>query len=191
MLIELDDLLNRVRSLSKDARSAIAVASAQKLMNGYIAQSADNQNPFVTSWGSTLILIWKAIEAPSVNLAAELSKRNKEYMSGPYCHELGSKALPGIDENAAAASFYALNAFLTGNPNDAAAAVSRVIDDADVRADRETEMAGDDLMSESADRRRDDAADAEIVRLNAAVGVLERQGVSETTVATIRGTIGV
>jgi hypothetical protein len=67
---ECNDLVARIHALPQAAKSAITVACAELLMNEYLARPTVEQDPFIRSWVSTLPLIWKAIEAPNVSLAA-------------------------------------------------------------------------------------------------------------------------
>lgn len=164
---ECQRVTSRIGALPEPARVAIAVGAAQRLMDGYVSEPNEDRDSFIVGWGATLGLVWQVLTAPTVEVDSALRDRRREYYSSPYCHKLGNKALPGADESPAAAAIYALEAYCSQSAKAASSAALRLVEAADQAADRQTQAAGEDLMSAEADERRDSFAQEELHRLAA------------------------
>jgi len=184
---ECREVEGRIRALPAVAVAALAVGAAQRLMARYLSTSGTAGSAFVAGWSTALSTLWDALALPTPGRKRALEKYLEDYYCGPYCHELGSSALPGADEDAAAAAIYALEAYCNQNKDSGLAAARRLVDAADQAADAQTEASGEDLMSEDAQLRRDRFARREIDRINSAVDVLDSAGVTSASLQGLRG----
>jgi hypothetical protein len=177
-------LADRIQMLPLLGRAAIAIIVAQRLMDVYLERS-HQKNPFVAGWAPTLALLSRSLTDSTHDEIGILRSRLREYYASPYCHTLGPRALLGADEHAAAASIYALEAYCGGTAGAASAAALRLIEWADQCADLRTEMLGGDLMSEAAAATRNAASMVELNRLERALNVIKRYGVTQESVAAL------
>jgi hypothetical protein len=177
-------IASRIMALSGRSAVAIAAGAAQRLMDKHLSLPEDQRNTFIIGWIPVLALLWQSQPGDSTEVDRALRDRMQQYLSGPYSHHLADEALPGSDENAAAAAIYATEAYCNQSATSACAAAQRLVDAAAQAAD---ELSDDDLMSAEAEARRVRFERVEIRRLNAAVAVLEREGITEASLRELRG----
>ena len=166
---------DHIMALPDRAAVAIAVGAAQRLMDEYLGLPEENRNSFILGWRLVLELLWKLLSGESPDADKELRQRMEQYFSGPYSYLLADDALPGSDENAAAAAIYAAEAYCNQSATSACAAAQRLVDAASQNADRRS----DDPMSTEAKAMRIRFELEEIRRIAGAVAVLERQGITD------------
>jgi hypothetical protein len=176
------DITNRINALPESARVAIAVAAAQRLMDAQISASEEQRSEFAVGWAPSLSLIWQQLVTPSVEADKVLRDRLKAYYSGPYSYKLGDEALPGADEDVAAAAIYANEAYCLHSAKSAACGALSLVEAACLKAD---ELNGD-LMSPEAEAREVLFEQKEIDRLTAALVVLEREGATQASLEELR-----
>jgi len=116
--------------LPESARTAVAVAPAQRLMDRWITMQA-SLSPIGTSLSSTSSKIWincgtrlRRQVHPRIGLRRLLKKRESE----PYADQTGKNGWPRGDDNPFAASRYALAAYVRKDPKTASAAAMRLLD---------------------------------------------------------------
>jgi hypothetical protein len=177
-----DEIADRIRHLPGSARLAIAISSAQRLMDDQTKEPEDQQSEFVLGWAHALPLIWQALESPAPAVDKALRERLEEYYSGPYFHELGDEALPGADEDAASAAIYAIEAYCHQTAKPAVCAAFRLVG----AADRTVESFIADPMSPDTEERRVQAEQKEVDRLNSGLTLLEEQGITIASLEELR-----
>jgi hypothetical protein len=145
---ELDDLLaargllnplavvneseERLRPLQTESRAAFAVLCAQRVMDSHLLLPSSEQRAFTLSWIPVLQEIWAGLGDPN-NLSAKqtVERHLKAFYEGPFNHDLGEDGPHDADEDAAAASIYAAEAFCHEDLQSAKWAASRIIDSTD------------------------------------------------------------
>jgi hypothetical protein len=168
-------LSDHIMALPESAAVAVAAGAAQRLMDEHLKLPEENRDAFILGWRPVLDLLWKLLSGASPDADKALRERMEQYFSGPYSYHLADKALPGSDENAAAAAIYAAEAYCNQSASSACAAAQRLVDAASQNADR----LSDDPMSTEAKAMRIRFERGEIRRLGEAVAVLEGRGVTE------------
>lgn len=176
----------RIETLPPLARVAIAVGAAHRLMCRYLRLPQECQQIFATSWAEVISLLWRDLWSPSTILNNAINERHTKYYSGPHCHELGADALPGADEDAASAAIYALEAYCTTSKVAASRAAMQLLTDADARADTISVALSENLMSPSAELRRVHLQQVELECLYTAVSFVEKEGLNEGTLRSLR-----
>src|SRR6266496_114890 len=167
-------LADRIRALPESARVAIAVVSAQRLMNHHLGLPAADRDPYIVALAPDLDQVWQALWAPSSEADAALRKLLKKRRSEPYANQIGKNDWPRGDDHPFAAARYALEAYCLVEPRLASAAAMRLIDAASDMAGPISESLGEDLMSHKAEARRRAFARPEFSRVTSAVGIMER-----------------
>ena len=162
----------RLERLQPEARAAFAVLCAQKLMDSHLRLPKSEQRPFTLSWVPVLQVIWTGLEAPDSSSAhAIVHEYLKAFYEGPFNHNLGQDGPPDADDDAAACSIYAAEAFYRGDAKSARWAASRMIDATDAILQSEYDGASQNSIEEFAHP----AMQAEINRLLTALKLLESQ----------------
>lgn len=127
----------QLTGLHPDARSALAAFSADRLLELYAKRRPQDQHAFVLSWAPAVALVWQGLSRPGrEGVQAELSSRLQEYRQLRDAGNVGDEG----DEDAAAASIYALTAFVEHNVAAARGAVRRLIEFAMWRAQSESDV---------------------------------------------------
>ena len=178
----------RIFDLPKEARSALAIAVARRLMDDYLELPELTRPPFSGTLADVVSKLEKAITGHSDELNRELDASLKEYYAGPYYHELREDALPGADEDAASATIYAIQSYCTHNKEAAGFAATQLLDATFSRADAIYVAEGIEAMSKEADEVRSQLEQIELDRLDRAVSLLEHEGLTEHTMSSL-GTI--
>jgi hypothetical protein len=172
-----ESITSRIKGLPDSARVAIAVSAAQRLMDEHMNAPEGLRNAFAVGWAPALSLVWQILVSQNAEADRPLRDRLEEYYSGPYCHELGDEALPGADEDAAAAAIYTVEAYCRRNARSAASAALLLLSAADARADPFV----DDPMSTQAEEIRVRFEQEEVDRLTSGLALLEREGVTRAS----------
>lgn len=184
---ECESITARISRLPNSARVAIAVGAAQRLMDDQRSLPEEQQNEFVISWAPALALTWRTLLSPTPEIDRALRDLLDEYYSGPYCHELEDEALPGADEDAAAAAIYAVEAHCRQSAKSACSGALRLLTAADMRMEPFIK----DRKAPETEDLRVQAEQEEIDRLNAALDILEREGVTDSSVEELRLVFGI
>lgn len=178
---------DRIEGLPDGARVAIAASAAQRLMDDHLNEPEERRRQFTVGWAPALSLIWQLVLAPNPEADKALRSQLEGYYSGPYCHELGDDALPGADEDAAAAAIYAVEAYCRRKAKSAASSVLRMVN----AADRRVEALLEDPMSHEAEERRVQAEQEELDRISAGLEILEQEGVTQASIKELRKIFGI
>ena len=168
----------RMLATSVAARSTITAAAARRLMSRYLALPLRHKSDLVLSWNEAVSNILTTLRERTPKLERFLADKLDDYYSGPYCHELGEQALPGADEDAASAAIFAVIAYTQSSTEAACSGALQVLLEAGGRADTLSQERGEDLMSETAERRRRELQQIEIDWLNSVLTLVEREGVT-------------
>jgi hypothetical protein len=152
-------------------------------MDDYLSAPGEVRSPFLAGWASALPLIWQMLLAPSDEADAALRNQLQDYYSGPHWHHLGDAAAPGAEEPAAAAAIYATESYCHRNAQSASSGALTLVSAAGAKADA---LSGKDLMSPEAEAREILFEQKELDRLNAALAVLEREGVTQESLKELR-----
>jgi hypothetical protein len=179
-------LADRIRALPDSGRVAIAVVSAQRLMNHHLSLPAMDRDPYIVDLAPDLDTLWRALSAPSTKADVALRKLLKKRRSEPYADQIGKSGGPRGDDHPFAAAMNALEAYCLGEPKFGVGAAMRLIDAASDMAGAISERLGEDLMSPKAKARSEALARPEFNRVTSALGVLEREGVSATSLHKLR-----
>jgi hypothetical protein len=185
-MLQYRQLADRIRALPESARAAIAVVSAQRLMNHHLGLPVADRDPFIVALAPVLDQLWQALSAPNSKADVALRKLLKKRRSEPHANQIGKSGWPRGDDHPFAAAMYALEAYCLREPNFGAGAAMRLIDAASDMAGPISERLGEDLMSRKAEARREAFARPEFNRVTSAVGILEREGVAAASLSKLR-----
>ena len=124
-----DQAEDRLQRLRAEARAAFAVLCAQRLMDAHRQLPRSEQRPFTLSWAPVLQEIWAGLSDPNdLSAKADVEGHLNAYYEGPFNHDLGEDGPEDADDDAAAGSIYAAQAFCHGDVKSARWAASRLID---------------------------------------------------------------
>jgi hypothetical protein len=124
----------RLERLQPEARAAFAILCAQRLMDAYLQLPSADQRPFTLSWAPILQEIWTGLREPNNSAAkAAVQGQLKAYYESPFNHNLGEDGPNDADDNTAACSIFAAQAFRQGDAKSARWAAGRLIDSMDER----------------------------------------------------------
>ena len=180
-------LADRIRALPESARAAIAVVSAQRLMNHHLSLSAADRDPLIVALAPDLDKLWEALSSPSSKSDVALRKLLKKRGSEPFAGQFGKSPWPRGDDHPFAAAINALEAYCLRDARSAAGAAMRLIDAAGDMAEPISMSLGEDLMSDKAEARREAFARPEFNRVIAAAGIMEREGVTRGSLNKLQG----
>lgn len=168
------------------AGAAVATGAAQRLMDHYLHRSVSERSSFTEGWSDVLALLWVGLSTGSEQISQIVTKALAEYHQGPYCHELGTDALPWDAPDVIAAAIYASEAFCNKNIEHAQSAILELLSDADARADEVADLNNEDLMSAQAETRRQQFQAIELARLDRAISLLEREACGPEAILRLR-----
>lgn len=129
--------------LSPGARKAFALARAESLMKQH--ERLPNQRPFTMSWRPVLDVMWLVLEGLSNSAENQVREALQAFHDGPFDHNDGQDGPDDADEDAAAASIYASECFLSGDAEASYWAASRAIEAAFVVAREELDLDENDF----------------------------------------------
>lgn len=162
----------RLSRLSNDARTAFAAACAERLMQRHEALPKGQQRPFTLGWRPVLNAIWEGLERGDEGSRRRVREALDAFRAGPYNHHDGQDGPDDADKDAAAASLYAAESFVGGEPRAAEWAAVRAIEAAFEIAGAELEDARGGVVAEA---ERDLLAETREAMHPAVQGELGRQ----------------
>jgi len=172
---ECDNLETRISRLPETARAVIAAGAAWRLMRNHLDLPESLQIDFVLTWSEVVSMLWESVTDSGGEVRRVLSTKLEDYYLGPYCHKLGEDALPGADEDAAAAAIYAVEAYCTGNVKDAVCAAMHLVTEAVTRANRIAFDIGEPWNARESQIRSFAFQQIELNRLDRVVSLLETE----------------
>jgi hypothetical protein len=184
-----NSIATRIGGLPEEARLAVAVIVAQRLVDQYRLQPEGRRSNFVAPWAEMMPLLWRAVAEPSDELKRTLQTRLNEDIGELLGQEQAEYGQPKYEEYAGYACIAAVEAYC-GNSKAAAAAASQLLADAQWRAQRSTTEMGEDRMSATARARVLRLRHVELDRLDNAVSLLEREGFSVALLPQLRDVLG-
>jgi hypothetical protein len=123
----------RLERVPPEARAAFAVLCAQRLMDAHLKLPKSEQRSFTLSWIPVLELIWAGLEAADSSSARySVQEYLNAFYQGPFNHNRGQDGPSDADEDAAACSIYAAQAFCHGDAESARWAAHCLIEATDV-----------------------------------------------------------
>jgi hypothetical protein len=127
-----DQAEHRLQGLRPEARTAFAVLCAQRLMDAHLLLPPSEQRPFTLSWAPVLQEIWAGLSNPNdLSGKAVVEGHLNAFYESPFNHDLREDGPDDADDDAAAGSIYAAQAFCRGDVKPARWAASRLIDSTD------------------------------------------------------------
>ena len=181
-----DQLVRRIHALPEAARTALAVASAQRLMNHHLSLPKAERDPFIVALAPDLAMLWEMLSVPTSKADAALRKLLKKHSSEPYADQIGKNGWPRGDDHPFAAAMNALQAYCLLDAKFGVGSAMRLIEAASDMAGPISERLGEDLMSPKAEARCQAFARPEINRVTAAIGLMEREGVTAGVLKKLR-----
>lgn len=124
----LGDVKTRLTSLPVHDRAVFALACAEKLLSQHEWLPEEDRRPFSLSWRPVLDAMWDGLILSRPDAKEIALKALEAYRSSPYNHRDGQDGPDDADENAAAASIYASECFVTGDPQEAYWSAARAVD---------------------------------------------------------------
>jgi hypothetical protein len=123
---------DRLRVLQPESRAAFAALCAQRIMDSHLRLPSSEQQAFTLSWAPVLQEIWAGLGDPNNRSAKAIVESHlNAFYDGPFNHDLGEEGPHDADEDAAAASIYAAEAFCHADVQSARWAASLLIDSTD------------------------------------------------------------
>jgi hypothetical protein len=119
----------RLQRLQLEARAAFALLCAQRLMDAHLRRPPSEQRPFTVSWAPVLQQIWTGFEETNnSSVKATVQGHLNAYYAGPFNHHPGEDGPDDADDDTAACSIYAAQAFCHGDAKSARWAAGRLVD---------------------------------------------------------------
>lgn len=182
---------SRLARLPAKARSAFALACAERLMRQH--QDFPDPRPFTLGWRPVLDTMWLGLEGVVDDADDRVREALRAFHASPFDHDLGQDGPDDADEDAAAASIYAAECFVSGDARFASLPAARAVDSSLLTA-------GDDLALDSNEFVWDPAAEpmplaqaamhpavqGELRRQLSDLELLEREGVTVSVLRSIR-----
>lgn len=128
----------RLEKMSPDARKAFALACAERLMRRH--ERLPKPRPFTMSWRPLLDVMWLSLERRSEEAHDRVDAALRAFHESPFDHDDGPDGPDDADEDAAAASIYASECFLSGDAQNAGWSASRALDWAFAEATEELQL---------------------------------------------------
>jgi hypothetical protein len=129
------DIQSRLERLPGEVRRAFALACAERLMRQH--QSLPKPRPFTLGWRPVLDAMWLGLQGtPATRDRVEEALR--AFHASPFDHDLGQDGPDDADDDAAAASIYAAECFVSGDARFAGLCAARAVESAFL-------VAGDEL----------------------------------------------
>jgi hypothetical protein len=119
----------RLQRLQPEARAAFALLCAQRLMDAHLRLPPSEQRPFTVSWVPVLQQIWTGLEkANNSSAKATVQEYLNAFYEGPFNPPPGEDGPDDADDDTAACSIYAAQAFCHGDVKSARWAAGRLTD---------------------------------------------------------------
>ena len=184
------DVRSRLEPLPPLARKAFALACAERLMRRH--EALPNPRPFTVGWRPLLDAMWSELADLSKDAAYRVRHALQVFRVSPLNHCRGQDGPDDADEDAAAASIYAAECFLSGDASYAAWAASRATDAAFVAAAGDLQQSSPKSVSEAAVVFASEAmhptVQGELRTQLADLSLLERAGVTLAVLRSLNGT---
>jgi hypothetical protein len=120
------EIAARLNGLPGEARKAFALACAERLMRQH--DRRPNKRQFTLGWRPVLDTIWLGLEGVVRNAADQVRAALEEFHGSPFDHNLGQDGPNDADEDAAAATIYAAECFVSGDARFAGWSAGRAVD---------------------------------------------------------------
>src|SRR5262245_31002840 len=144
------DVQNQIRArldlLPELARKAFAFSCAERLMRRHESLPEAAQRTFTLGWRPVLDVVWEGLTSESEQTIKDVNTALAAFYASPYYHDEGPDGPDDADENAAAASIYACECFVTGKAEPAYWASARAIDAAFAIAANELALDENDFI---------------------------------------------
>lgn len=135
---------SRLERLSLAARKAFALACAERVMKRH--ECLPKPRPFTMNWRPILDVMWLGLEGRSKEAEDRARAALKAFHESPFDHVDGQDGPDDADEDAAAASIFAAECFLSGDVQNAVQAASRALDWAFAEAGEELDLDPNDFV---------------------------------------------
>ena len=136
------EIETRLTMVAAEIRTAFALACAERLMRWHEALPQEEQQPFTLGWRPVLDIMWDSLRGQGEEVPEQVRIAFDAFQVSPYNHDNGPDDPQDADEDAAAASIYTAECFLSGGAKAAACAAKRAMDHAFA-------VAGEDLQLDS------------------------------------------
>lgn len=140
------DIHGRLTILSPLARTAYALACAERLMRAYEHLPASQRSDFTVSWRPILDVMWAGLAEQHPDALHQVQTALDAFYASPYNHDDGPDGPQEADEDAAAASISAAQCYLSGDVQPADEAGSLAIDAAFRIADQDLQLDPNDFV---------------------------------------------
>jgi hypothetical protein len=104
---------HRLEQLTPDGRKAFALACAERLMRWHEGLPRQEQRSFTLGWRPVLDTMWSGLEGTDKEAPRRVQEALDALHASPYWHTEGQDGPDDADEDAAAASIYAAECFVT------------------------------------------------------------------------------
>jgi hypothetical protein len=140
------EIRSRLTFLTPHARTAYALACAERLMRAYEQLPAFQRIDFTLSWRPLLELMWAGLAGQRPDALEQVQTALHAFSASPYNHDDGPEGLQEADEDAAAASMSAAQCYLSGEVQPADEAGSRAVEAAFRIADEDLQLDPNDFI---------------------------------------------
>jgi hypothetical protein len=187
------EVQRRLQQLGPACRAAFAASCAERLLRAHEALPQPHRRPFTLGWRPVLNALWDGLVSGDASARATAREALDRFYASPYNHDEGPEGPPDADEDAAAASIYAAECYLNGDPSSAVWAAGRAVDAAFVAADEDLHLDPNDFIWDPAAEPMPLAREAmhpkvqeELRRQLGDLARLEREGVTAPVVSALR-----
>lgn len=140
------ELHSRLSLLSPLARTAYALACAERLMRYHEQLPASQRSDFTLTWRPVLESMWAGLAGQRPDILEQVQIALDAFSTSPYNHDDGPEGPQEADEDAAAASISAAQCYLSGEVQPADEAGSRAIEAAFRIADDDLQLDPNDFV---------------------------------------------
>lgn len=184
----LDEVRARLSRADRRVGTAMAAASAGRLMAAHRSLPGSEQSPFTIAWDATLRRVWDALDADQPEPAvADVRRALDAFHVSPRGQAQGREGAHEADEDAAAAAIYAAES-LCGSEEAAFWAISRLLDRAFHVAEADVELPGPHVgtVERFIQEAAHPAVQSELRRLLEGLALLESRGTARAVLEELR-----
>jgi hypothetical protein len=185
------ELQSHLERLPGEARKAFALACAGRLMRQH--ERLPKPRPFTLGWRPVLDVMGRGLEGLAGDAGDRVREALNAFHASPFDHDLGPDGPDDADDDAAAASIYAAECFLSGDTGFAGLSAARAVDWAFSVADEELALDPNDFVWDPAAELMPLAREAmhpavqgELRRQLADLELLEREGVTARVLRSLK-----
>lgn len=120
------EIQGRLERLPVEARKAFAVACAERLMRQH--EGLPSPRRFTLDWRPVLHIMWHGLEGLARDAADRVRETLSAFHASPFDHDLGQDGPDDANDDAAAASIYAAECFVSGDAQFAGLSAGRAVD---------------------------------------------------------------